>query len=441
MKASICNLILLSLLFSQQASSETAAKLKDGQQILDHVNRTITNIGTQQLQQILKQQPNTAVIDVRTPDEIARLGGMIRSNRNYNIIRGWLEFRVGDRIPDANTPIVVYCGINQRSPLATRTLMNMGYTNVKNYADGFFAWQKADLPIEFTDKAVDSILYDKPRQVTDNVWSAIGATAPPTYANSGHNNNLSFIITDEGVVVVNAGDNYLLAQALHREIKAITSQPVKYVVLENGQGHAALGSSYWKEQGVTIIAHVDALQELQSHGEKILERIRVGRRDKAESTALVFPDETFKDRRVIEIGGERIELLKLGPAHSPGDIIVWLPRQQLVISGDIAFHERLLPVMEHTDTAGWLQTWEKFSALNAKIVIPGHGAPTNMAEVTKYTRDYIAYLRKQVGIIIDNGGTLDETANIDQSAYRHLDTFDELSALNASTIFRAMEFE
>ncbi|MDH3831766.1 MAG: hypothetical protein OEU48_08865, partial [Gammaproteobacteria bacterium] len=114
-----------------------------------------------------------------------------------------------------------------------------------------------------SDKAPDSMLYDLPREVVPGVWSAIGATAPGTYANSGHNNNLSFVITSEGVLVVNAGDNYLLAKALHDEIKKITDKPVKYVVLENGQGHAMLGSGYWQEQGVPVIAHVDAVREIE----------------------------------------------------------------------------------------------------------------------------------------------------------------------------------
>ena len=51
------------------------------------------------------------------------------------------------------------------------------------------------------DKYPESVLYDAPREVIPGVWSAIGATAPPTYENSGHNNNLSFVITSEGVVV------------------------------------------------------------------------------------------------------------------------------------------------------------------------------------------------------------------------------------------------
>jgi glyoxylase-like metal-dependent hydrolase (beta-lactamase superfamily II)/rhodanese-related sulfurtransferase len=419
----------------------TQAELKSGSDILDEVNKQITNIDTRELLQILDDEPDTIVIDVRTADEIARLGGMIRSNRNYNITRGWLEFRIRDIAHEADTPIVVYCGINQRSPLTALALQQMGYTNVKNYAEGFFTWKQDGLPLEETDKAPDSILYSKPIQVTDNVWSAIGATAPPSYENAGHNNNLSFIITDDGVVVVNASDNYLLAQSLHRSIKAITDKPVKYVILENAQGHAALGTSYWQEQGAAVIAHVDAKHELEEYGEQILERIQRGRRDKAEGTRLSLPDITFEDKHIIELGDERIELLHLGPTHSPGDIVVWLPEQRLVIAGDMAFHERLLPVTEHTDTAGWLDSWDKFAALDARIVIPGHGGPTDMAEVTRYTRDYLAYMREQIGRIIDEGGTLEESANVDQSAYRHLDTFDELSALNASTMFRQMEFE
>ncbi len=437
-------LLILSLIImpdSFVSANDKVTAITDGPMLLVDVNKVITNINTEQLAAMLQNQPDTVVIDVRTADEIARLGGMIEAERNYNITRGWLEFRVNNIVRNPHTPIVVYCGINERSPLAAQTLMQMGYSNVSNYEDGFFVWQKTGLPVEQTDKAVNSILYSKPQKVTKGVWSAIGATAPPTYANSGHNNNLSFIITDEGVVVINAGDNYLLAQSLHNEIKAITDKKVKYVVLENAQGHAAFGSAYWKEQGVPIIAHIDAKKELETYGEEGLERLKQGRRDKAEGTYLVLPDETFEHEKIIELGGLRIELLHLGPAHSPGDIIVWLPQKKLVISGDMAFHERLLPVSEHMDTGAWVKTWDKFAALNAKIVIPGHGGPTNMAEVTKYTRDYLVYMREQISILLDNDATLEDTTKINQSAYRHLDTFDELAALNASTMFRAMEFE
>jgi carboxymethylenebutenolidase len=213
-----------------------------------------------------------------------------------------------------------------------------------------------------SDKAPQSMLYDLPREVAPGVWSAIGATAPGTYANSGHNNNLSFVITDAGVLVVNAGDNYLLAKALHEEIRKITDQPVRYVVLENGQGHAMLGSSYWQEQGVPVIAHIDALHEIEQQSFALLERMQARAEEKAEGTKVVLPDETFEDKKIIQLGDERIELLNLGPAHSPGDIIVWLPERRLVISGDMAFHQRMLPLFEHTDSGAWIETWDKFEA-------------------------------------------------------------------------------
>jgi glyoxylase-like metal-dependent hydrolase (beta-lactamase superfamily II) len=292
-----------------------------------------------------------------------------------------------------------------------------------------------------SDKAPDSMLYDLPREVVPGVWSAIGATAPGTYANSGHNNNLSFVVTDAGVLVVNAGDNYLLARALHDEIKKITDQPVKYVVLENGQGHAMLGASYWQEQGVPVIAHADAAHEIEQQSFALLETMQGRARDKAAGTRVVLPDETFRDKKTIELGGERIELLYLGPAHSPGDIVVWLPDRKLVISGDMAFHQRMLPLFEHTDSKAWIETWDAFEALGAEVVIPGHGEPTDMATVRRYTRDYLVYLREKIGALIENGGTLQQAYVIDQSPYMHLPTAEFLAKRNAGQVFQSMEFE
>ncbi|MHA1165012.1 MAG: rhodanese-like domain-containing protein [Alphaproteobacteria bacterium] len=412
-----------------------------GKQILADVNKRITNISTGELKALLEKDPGVYLIDVRTLRETYLSGGTIRATRNIVIPRGWLEFRVTDAVPDKDAPIIVYCGTNQRSPLAVQTLLRMGYTNVKNYAEGFFAWKKAGLPLEIADKAPNTFLYSRPQKVIDGVWSAIGATAPATYQNSGHNNNLSFIVTGDGVLVVNAGANYLLAKSLHDEIKKITDQPVKYVVLENGQGHAALGSSYWKEQGVPIIAHADAVTEIEENASALIEVGTTRVRDKMFRTRIVLPDKTFEEKMVIELGGERIELITLGPAHSPGDIMVWMPEKSLIITGDMAFHERLLPVFEHTDTGAWLETWEKFAALKAKYVIPGHGRPTDMAEVTKYTKDYLVFLRAEMQKLIDNGGSLTDAYKIDQSAFEHLDTYEILALQNAGRIFRAMEFE
>lgn len=295
---------------------------------------------------------------------------------------------------------------------------------------------------DIADQYPDSMLYAKPVEFIPGVFSATGATAPPTYDNAGHNNNLSFIITGEGVVVVNGGGSYLLAKALHDEIKAITDQEVVLIVDENGQGHAMLGNSYWVGQGVKIIAHVDAAAEFEERGFRSLASMQRLNKERGEGTFVQGPTETFTDEYSLELGEFQIEVRYLGPSHSAGDVVVWLPKQSLVIAGDMAFHERLLPIFEDTYTLDWLETWEtEFEALNATYVIPGHGHPTNMAQVRRYTKGYLEHLRGQIGTLIEDGGGLAEAYYVDQSPYVNLDTFEELATKNAGRVYEQMEFE
>ena len=295
---------------------------------------------------------------------------------------------------------------------------------------------------DIKDKYPQSELYNKPVEVIPNVFSAIGATAPPTYENSGHNNNLSFVITTDGVVVINSGASVRLASALHEEIKTITDQPVKLVINENGQGHAILGNLYWSQLGVDILAHEDAIHEIEENSYTILERMKSYNRDKAVGTEVVIPNKSFSEKVIFNLGGLEFHVLHLGPAHGPGDTQVWLPQLSLVIAGDMAFHERMLPIFENTCTKCWLETWdEKFAPLNATYVIPGHGHPTNMAQVTKFTRNYLLDLRAKVSEVLENGGDLAEAFYVDQERWRLLDTFEELAKRNAGRVFEEMEFE
>ena len=307
----------------------------------------------------------------------------------------------------------------------------------------FWSWNSVVLASEdIKDKYPQSELYNKPIEVIPNVFSAIGATAPPTYENSGHNNNLSFVIPTDGVVVINSGASVRLASALHEEIKTITDQPVKLVINENGQGHAILGNLYWSQLGIDILAHEDAIHEIEENSYTILERMKSYNRDKAVGTEVVIPNKSFSEKSIFTLGDLEFHVLHLGPAHGPGDTQVWLPQLSLMIAGDMAFHERMLPIFENTCTKCWLETWdEKFAPLNATYVIPGHGHPTNMAQVTRFTRDYLKDLRAKVLEVLDNGGDLAEAFYVDQERWRSLDTFDELAKRNAGRVFEEMEFE
>lgn len=292
------------------------------------------------------------------------------------------------------------------------------------------------------DNYPESLLYNKPIKVADNVYSAIGATQPYTYHNAGHNNNLSFIIGDKSVLVVNGSSSYLLAQALHDEIKKITNKPVSHVVNENGQLHAVLGNNYWKTQGATIIAHVDAQTEVTAHGAEDLVRMKGFNKERGDHTALVPFDQTFDKEMTIDLGGITAKLMYFGPSHSAGDISVYIPEREVVLAGDIAFHRRMMPIFEGTNTTNWLNTWKTFSAFaKDKTLVPGHGEPTDFATIDQTTRGYLMFLQAEVRKLLASGGTLADTHKIDQSAYRHLHTYQELSATNAMRVFTELEME
>ncbi|WP_428087158.1 MBL fold metallo-hydrolase [Candidatus Thioglobus sp.] len=426
------------VLSTLNAQAET--DIIDGNNMLESINKQIININTQELNKILDENPDAVLIDVRSPFELKQTG-TIKRGQNVNIVRGWLEFQIADYVDSKDTPIIVYCGRNLRSPLAAKTLENMGYTNVKNYADGFITWKEKLFPVKTSDHEPNNILYQLPKEVVKNVYSAIGATQQGTYENSNHNNNLSFIVTTKGVLVFNAGGSYLVAKALHKQIKKITDQPVKYVVLENSQGHAILGSNYWKEQGAIIIAHVEADKEIKDRGDDIYARALSVQKDKLIGTEVVNPDLTFKEKLSLPMGGTKIELMHIGASHSPDDIQLWMPQQKLLISGDTAFNERMLPIFPHTNIAAWIKTWDKVEALNPKIIIPGHGSPTDLATVTKFTKDYLSYMHTEIEKILDEDGGLYEAYKIDQSMFRDYGTYRQLHRQNAERIFQQMEFE
>lgn len=144
----------------------------------------------------------------------------------------------------------------------------------------------------------------------------------------------------------------------------------------------------------------------------------------------------------IDLGGMTAELIYFGVSHAPGDISVFIPERDVLIAGDIAFHVRMLPVFDYTDTRAWLETWEDFAALaEGKTIVPGHGGPTDFDTVDEYTRGYLEHLRGEIGDLIDEGGTLQDAYDIDQSMYEHLHTYDELARQNAGRVFQQMEFE
>ena len=142
-------IIAAALLLIVSVSAQSAPDgITSGQQLQKQAESVTRDISTQELKNMLDDELEMVLIDIRTTDEVKNMGGTIDAIQNSVIPRGWLEFRVSKVAQNKDTPIVVYCGAGFRSPLAAKTLQDMGYTNVKNYSAGYLGWRKDGLPIK-----------------------------------------------------------------------------------------------------------------------------------------------------------------------------------------------------------------------------------------------------------------------------------------------------
>ena len=281
-----------------------------------------------------------------------------------------------------------------------------------------------------------------PIRIAPDVYAVIGDLGAPTYENDGPNNNLGFVVTSHGVLVINTGASMRVAKALHAAIKKITPQPVKWAVNVNSQNHQWLGNGYFKSIGTVILAHKEADRVMRDVGETQIATNKALLKEKATGTTLIYPDGLVDDKREIKLGSTVVQLLHFGQAHTPGDMVVWLPQQKIIYTGDIVYTERLLGVLTISHSGNWVQVFDKLAQLDPKTIIPGHGHPTNLERARKETRDYLVYLREAVGKSLDSGDTLQDAVDkIDQSGFKHLANFDQLARRNANQVYLEMEKE
>jgi glyoxylase-like metal-dependent hydrolase (beta-lactamase superfamily II) len=282
----------------------------------------------------------------------------------------------------------------------------------------------------------------RPVQVAPDVYAVIGDLNGQTYENDGLNTNLGFVVSDTGVLVVNSGPSTRVARALHRAIKQVTAQPVKWVVNVNSQGHNWLGNSYFSSLGATLLASDAAERVMHERGTQQLDASLTLLKEKAEGTVLAYPGELTADQRELKLGSTTVQLLHFGPAHTSGDLVVWLPQRSVLFAGDIVFTERLLAAIPSGNSANWVQAFDKAMALHPATVVPGHGRPTTIDSARRDTRDYLVYLRTEAKRVLDGGGSLqDAVEKVDQSRFKILLNFDLLALRNMNQVFQDIERE
>lgn len=280
-------------------------------------------------------------------------------------------------------------------------------------------------------------------QVTDNVYAIVGPLGNRSPANLGNNATFGFVVTSEGILLVDPGGTFLGAKRIHDIIKTVSDKPVKFVINTGGQDHRWLGNDYFKKQGAKIIASEAAVKDQKTRIKDIMFRLANTAGDAAlKGTIEIYADITFDESYKFSLGGNEIEVHHhKGGAHSPGDSFVWLPQQSLVFSGDVVYLERLLSVMSFSSSKSWLGAFEALAAYNPKHIVPGHGKPATLVQAKRDTYGYLTMLRSKVYSFMDDGGAIEDVSKIDQSEFNYLENFDLLKGRNVQQVYQEMEWE
>lgn len=281
------------------------------------------------------------------------------------------------------------------------------------------------------------------KQVSEHVYYVQGKAGIAT-DNEGFISNAGFIVTDEGVVVLDALGTPSLANLFLSKIRSITDKPILKVIMTHYHADHIYGLQVFKEQGAQIIAPKGVMDYLSSPMAK--ERIEERRFSLDpwvnESTKLVFPDVIIDKPMTFSHGGIRFSLDVLGVAHSDGDLTLYIEPDRVLFSGDIIFEGRI-PYLGDSNTKTWLETLTQMEVSQLAALVPGHGpAAKKPNEAIRATRKYLAKVRTVMGEAVVN---MDDFAEVydktDWSEFEKLPAFAEANRRNAYQVFLSMEEE
>lgn len=281
------------------------------------------------------------------------------------------------------------------------------------------------------------------QQVSPHGYYVQGAAGTAT-ENQGFISNAGFVITDAGVVVIDALGSPSLAALLREKIRMLTDKPVVKVVVTHYHADHIYGLQVFQDEGAEIIAPQGVYDYLDSAAAVARLEERRWSLDPwvDERTRLVRPDVVIDGPFEFSLGGLDFRLNYLGSAHSTGDLTLYLVQDQTLFSGDIIFEGRV-PFVGDANTKLWVETLGRLADDDLAGLVPGHGpAARKPREAVTSTYDYLAYLRAVMGAAVAELQEFDIAYRAaDWSRFEHLPAFAAANRHNAYQVFLSMETE
>ena len=206
--------------------------------------------------------------------------------------------------------------------------------------------------------------------------------------------NTGVIVGEDGVMVIDAQATPLMAREVIRRIRRVTSKPIRYVVLSHYHAVRVLGASAFRAE--QIIASERTLGLIRERGRQDMAS-EIGRfprlfRGASSIPGLTWPSITFRDQMTVIMGRLEVQILYLGPGHTGGDTVVWVPSQRVLFSGDLVEYQAGIYTGDaHLEV--WPQTLQRLRALRARALVPGRGpalaTPAACDKAIRYTQTFV----------------------------------------------------
>jgi cyclase len=225
-------------------------------------------------------------------------------------------------------------------------------------------------------------------KIADNVYSYVdvknGSPANSFAANAG------IVIGRDGILVIDTLISAKEAKRFIADIRKISDKPIKYVVDTHYHLDHSFGNSEFAKLGATIISQENDRKNLEKKGDATLKRAKEYglTEEDLDGTVISLPAITFTDRMTIDLGGETVELIFIAPSHTDGSTLVYLPRREILFTGDVLFTD-YHPYMGESDVEGWVENLDYILYLDLVTIIPGHGPISGKKDVA----DMKAYIQ------------------------------------------------
>ena len=291
--------------------------------------------------------------------------------------------------------------------------------------------------------AAEPSLQSKPQKVADGIWFVQGEAALGSAANRNFISNAGFVITDDGVVVIDALGSPTLGKELIESIRRLTAQPIRYLIVTHYHADHVYGLQAFKAVGATILAHRDGREYLAS--DTAQRRLEASRQELFpwidENTHLVSADRWLDaDETTLRVGTFDFVIRHVGPAHTSEDLVVFVPKPGVLFAGDLVFRGRI-PFVGQADSQNWIASLGRLIDFHPRVIVPGHG-PVSAVPLPdlELTREYLVYLRKSMRESAENLEPFEDAyAKADWSRFEKMPLFRAVNRMNAYNTYLLME--